>query len=155
MKKIMLVFVGILILCLSGCGGGSSANAPDVISLDGKSISYYDSSTKIPDEFWDEDVDFRVNSDNEIRLITIKSSDVETYNGISVGDSISKVESKYKYESKFDYIVNVAFKGNKEIKVGTQEATSEYICVSYVFDKSTKKITTIMISDGLYAKMAK
>lgn len=151
----MLVFVGILILCLSGCGGGSSANAPDVISLDGKSISYYDSSTKIPDEFWDEDVDFRVNSDNEIRLITIKSSDVETYNGISVGDSISKVESKYKYESKFDYIVNVAFKGNKEIKVGTQEATSEYICVSYVFDKSTKKITTIMISDGLYAKMAK
>ena len=151
MKKILLFISVLTMFCFCSCGNTNKVNTPDVITLNGTSVSYYDS--EIPEIFWDSDVEFKVNSDNQIRNITITSPDVETYNDISVGDSVNEIKSKYTHEQNMNHIYMVVFLGDKEIEAGTHEATNEYIIITYLCDDDT--INTISICDALYAKTMK
>ena len=154
-KTISALLVILLAFCLCSCGDTnktSSANTPDEICLNGLSMSYYD--TEIPEEFWDADVDFYVNGESKIRSITITTSDIQTYNGISVGDSVNEVTSKYKYEKQLGHTYFVLFSGKTEIEAGTQSENGDYIFINYYCDDDNQ-VETIVIYDAVFAKTMK
>ena len=89
MKRIIVIFVG-LALVLTGCGNANLK--PNQIQYEGKVLTY--GATQVDDIFFEDGIDLVLNKSNEVRCITITSADIITYNSISVGDKISKVESQ-------------------------------------------------------------
>lgn len=153
MKKYILILLSTLSLFyMSSCGATAPSLSPDSIKIGNSTLSYDDK--EIPEIFWDSGVDFKVNENNEIRCITITSSVVDAYNGISVGDSSNRIESAYKYETKFgdDYLV--LFEGNTEIRAGTQTEDGDYIWISYYINDDNL-IESMQIYDAVYGKTLK
>lgn len=165
MKKHFLHFIALLFL-LSGCSQSKSeeisVNNPYEIAKGATTLSYYDTEDNISiDGFKILDLTpenvIGIQNQNEnriiikdgiIRCIYIVDKDISTYNDISVGDSIDKIENNYEYEYKTGSYYNVVFNGNIEDNLTNQNKEDNWICITYFTDGS--KITSIQIYDVKY-----
>lgn len=148
MKRIISIFIG-LVLVLTGCG--NTALKPNQIQYEGKVLTY--GTTQVDDIFFEDGIDLVINKSNEVRCITITNDDVITYNDISVGDKVSKVESKYSHEIGYDGLISVFLNGSKEIESTSQSRSDETMCITYIYDED--EITKIMICDNVYGMKMK
>ena len=94
---------------------------------------------------------------NEIRCITIVGSEVETYNGISVGDSIDDVKAMYPFFTETKKYVDVLFDG-EEVKdpvaaYQNREFEDGWIWISYTFEDGVVK--KIAIFDYMFGQRMK
>lgn len=127
MKKLLINLIITLVL-LSGCSQPKTTESlkPYKISVNNKILSYYDTKENIPEEFLILDNTFEnmskqdecnsviIDKDDKIRRISIIDNKITTYNGISVGDNISKIENSFSYESKFKNNYDVIFNDDLE-----------------------------------------
>lgn len=165
MKKHFLLLTALFFL-LSGCSQDKSeeisVNNPYEIAKGTSTLSYYDAEEDISVEGFNildlnpENV-IGIQNQNEnriiikdgiIRCIYIVDKDISTYNDISVGDSIDKIENNYEYEYKTGSYYNVVFNGNIEDDLTNQNKEDNWICITYFTDGS--KITSIQIYDVRY-----
>lgn len=158
MKKHILILI-IISFLLIGCS--SKVNSPYEVSINNKTVSYYDNAENIPDTFnaleisiinaQDKGNNILVNKDNLIRCFSITSNDVITYNQISVGDSIDLVKDKFSYEKEYgNNNYTVIFKGASEQDPDNENKEDDWICINYVTDGST--ITQIQIYDVKFGR---
>lgn len=148
MKRIISIFIG-LALVLTGCG--NTALKPNQIQYEGKVLTY--GTTQVDDIFFEDGIDLVINKSNEVRCITITNADVITYNSISVGDKISKVESQYSYETDIGNTISVALSGNREVESTSQDKPENTMWINYFYDED--KITKITIYDIVYGEKMK
>ena len=161
MKKHIMLYI-IITLILTGCSVTEkqkiTINNPYEVAINNKILSYYDTKEDVPIEFNVLDTSFEniqkvdnnalVDSDNKIRRISITDKNVITYNQISVGDNVSKIEDNYLYEYKFENIYMVIFNGNQEESPTNQNKGNDWIWITYIIDDS--KISQIQIYDVKY-----
>jgi hypothetical protein len=85
--------------------------------------------------------------DDKACVFEISDTGIKTYQNIQVGDSLEKVLSSYKKESKMSNNYSVAFKNSKEVDSISKDK-------DYWISYSTKDdiVTGIKIYDDLYAK---
>ena len=106
-------------ISLTGCSTTDNLNtqilSPDSIQLGNQILKY--NTENIADVFWDAEVDFVISKDNKVRSIQITDRDIETYKGISVGDSIDKVKLAFKYEIEYNDCYTVLLNGTTEINL--------------------------------------
>ena len=98
-----------------------------------------------------------VNPLNEIRYITITGSEVETYNGISVGDSIDDVKAMYPFFNEKETFIDVLFNG-EEVKDPitawqNKEVENDWIWITYTFEDGV--VTKIAIFDYYFGQRMK
>lgn len=149
---------------LSGCSKEISVNKPYEIVKGTSTLSYFDTEDNISiddfniiendiQDFEDINDNIIVNDDEVIRCITIVSDTVKTFQSISVGDSIDKIEDTFDYERRYtnDYIV--FFADDKEEDCAIQNKEDSWIWITYRTDGS--KITSIMIFDVKYGRTNK
>lgn len=149
---------------LSGCSKEISVNKPYEIVKGTSTLSYFDTEDNISiddfniiendiQDFEDINDNIIVNDDEVIRCITIVSDTVKTFQSISVGDSIDKIEDTFDYERRYtnDYIV--FFVDDKEEDSAIQNKEDSWIWITYRTDGS--KITSIMIFDVKYGRTNK
>ncbi|GFI15007.1 MAG: hypothetical protein HFI43_14735 [Lachnospiraceae bacterium] len=149
---------------LSGCSKEISVNKPYEIVKGTSTLSYFDTEDNISiddfniiendiQDFEDINDNIIVNDDEVIRCITIVSDTVKTFQSISVGDSIDKIEDTFDYERRYtnDYIV--FFADDKEEDSAIQNKEDSWIWITYRTDGS--KITSIMIFDVKYGRTNK
>ena len=149
---------------LSGCSKEISVNKPYEIVKGTSTLSYFDTEDNISiddfniiendiQDFEDINDNIIVNDDEVIRCITIVSDTVKTFQSISVGDSIDKIEDTFDYERRYtnDYIV--FFADDKEEDSAIQNKEDSWIWITYRTDGS--KITSIMIFDVKYGSTNK
>ena len=167
MKKYFLPFIALLFL-LSGCSQSKSeevsVNNPYEIAKGSTTLSYYDTEDNIGIDGFNildltpENV-IGIQNQNEnriiikdgiIRCIYIVDKDILTYNDISVGDSIDKIENNYEYEYKTGSCYNVVFNGIIEDDLTNQNKEDDWIGITYFTDGS--KITSIQIHDVKYGR---
>ena len=148
MKKIYPLVLA-LTLMLIGCGG-SSLNANQIKYKD-KTLTY--GTSDIDNVFFDSGIDLKLNDSNEVRSITITNKDVTTFNGISVGDKITKVQSDYKYETEVGNTISVTISDNKEIDALNDDKPEETIYINYSYSDDT--VEKIQIYDRTYAEKMK
>lgn len=110
-------------------------------------------ATQVDDIFFEDGIDLVLNKSNEVRCITITSADIITYNSISVGDKISKVESQYSYETDTGNAISVALSGNREVEPTSQDKPKNTMWINYFHDED--KITKITIYDVVYGEKMK
>lgn len=91
--------------------------------------------------------------DGKIRCIYIADDEIVTYNQISVGDKIDKIENSFQYEYGSGTIYSVFFDGNTEENAINQDKEDTWIEIVYHTDGS--RITSIMICDVLYGREAR
>lgn len=166
MKKFFVLLITLL-FWLSGC----SQNASDKVNVsypyeitDGMStLSYYDTEDTISiDDFTileysaDNVIWLRKQSDNcivvrngVIRSIYIVDEDIVTYNGISVGDSVEKIENTFDRVHQFQDVYSIVYNEDAEEVSVEQEKEDNWIWIVYYTDGS--KITSIQISDVKFA----
>ena len=161
MKKYILLFVTSLFL-LSGCSNSqSNAGHPYEIVKDSSTLSYYDKEDDIDidgfqvldnslQNFQDKNNNILVNDDGVIRCITITDPTVKTYQSISVGDSVDKIEDTFKYESKVNHFYSVLFDNNSEANPANNGLSDKGILINYYTDGS--QITAIQICDVIYGR---
>lgn len=170
MKKHFLPFIALLFL-LSGCSQSKSdeisVNNPYEIAKGKSTLSYYDTEDNIGIDGFNilnlepqniigiqnQNENCIIIKDEIIRCIYIVDKDITTYNQISVGDSIDKIEDNYEYEYKTGSYYNVVFNGNIEDDLTNQNKEDDWICITYYTDDS--KITSIQIFDVKYGREAK
>lgn len=145
MKKLYLFLFGFLLI-MTGCSK-SSLNA-NQIKYKEKILTY--NTSEINDVFFDNGIDIVLNDANEIRSIAITNEDVKTFNDLSVGDKISKVKSKYQYETEYSNTVFAIIYDNNEIDIANEDKPEEAIYINYFYDNDI--ITKIQIYDSIYAK---
>lgn len=148
MKKIYPLVLA-LTLMLIGCGG-SSLNANQIKYKD-KILTY--GTSDIDDVFFDGGIDLKLNDSNEVRSIAITNKDVTTFNGISVGDKITKVQSDYKYETEVGNTISVTISDNKEIDALNDDKPEGTIYINYSYSDDT--VEKIQIYDRTYAEKMK
>lgn len=167
MKKRFLLLVT-LFLGISGCSSNESntinVNNPYEIAKDTSMLSYYDIEENINidgfnvvennfQNFQDKNNNIIVNDDGKIRCITIVDDTVKTFQSISIGDSIDKIENAFEHEYKLNNYYNVVFNNNTEEDLANQNKEDTWICITYYTDGS--KITLIQIYDVLYGREAR
>lgn len=135
----------LLMLILTGCGSPASLK-PGQIQYQDKILTYGTSNND--DVFFDDGIDLTINNANEIRSITISNADVITYNNISVGDKLSKVESKYQHEITMLDTISVVIHGTQELDPSSQDKPKDSIWINYKNDGET--VTSITIYDVTY-----
>ncbi len=162
MKKHLLPFIALLFL-LSGCSQSepeeASVNNPYEIAKGAITLSYYDTEDNISidgfnivnnnlQNFQDKNDNIIVNDDGTIRCITIVNNTVKTFQSISVGDSIEKIEESFdnEYQNGNNYMV--LFADGKEQDPANPDKQSTWIWIAYFTDGS--KITSIQIYDVKY-----
>lgn len=162
MKKHFLPFIALLFL-LSGCSQSepeeASVNNPYEIAKGAITLSYYDTEDNISidgfnivnnnlQNFQDKNDNIIVNDDGTIRCITIVNNTVKTFQSISVGDSIEKIEESFdnEYQNGNNYMV--LFADGKEQDPANPDKQSTWIWIAYFTDGS--KITSIQIYDEKY-----
>lgn len=162
MKKYFLPFIALLFL-LSGCSQSkpeeTSVNNPYEIAKGAITLSYYDTEDNISidgfnivnnnlQNFQDKNDNIIVNDDGTIRCITIVSDTVKTFQSISVGDSIEKIEESFdnEYQNGNNYMV--LFADGTEQDPANPDKQSTWIWITYFTDGS--KITSIQIYDVKY-----
>lgn len=148
MKKIYPLVLA-LTLMLIGCGG-SSLNANQIKYKD-KILTY--GTSDIDDVFFDGGIDLKLNDSNDVRSIAITNKDVTTFNGISVGDKITKVQSDYKYETEVGNTISVTISDNKEIDALNDDKPEGTIYINYSYSDDT--VEKIQIYDRTYAEKMK
>lgn len=159
-KKHFLILI-VLLFLLSGCSKEISVNKPYEIVKGTSTLSYFDTEDNISidgfniiendiQDFENINDNIIVNDDGVIRCITIVSDTVKTFQSISVGDSIDKIEETFDYERRYsnDYIV--FFADDKEEDSAIQNKEDSWIWITYRTDGS--KITSIMIYDVKYGR---
>lgn len=148
MRKKMSLFLALALVFLTvGCGAMASVE-PNQIKYKNKVLNY--GTSEVDDVFFDDGIELVINDSNVVRCISVTNEYVDTYKGISVGDKISKVKSKYKHESTFsDSAVCVVMDGNKEIDSTAQDKPDDVIWIIYFHEG--EYITRIMIYDAVYA----
>ncbi len=168
MKKHFLLLVTSLIL-LSGCSHGesneTSVNNPYEIAKDTSTLSYYDTEDNIAIDGFDildlkpqnvigtknQDKNCIIIKDNVIRCIYIVDKEIVTYNQISVGDDIDKIENVFNQISQLKDTYSVLFNNdNTEEDPANQNKEDTWIWITYYTDGS--KITSIQIYDVLYGR---
>ena len=164
MKKRFLLLIASLFL-LSGCSQSKSneinVNNPYEIAKGTSTLSYYDLEENINidgfnvvennlQNFQDKNNNIIINDDGVIRCITIVDDTVKTFQSISVGDSIDKIENAFEHEYKLNNYYNVVFNNNTEEDSANQNKEDTWICITYYTDGS--KITSIYIYDVLYGR---
>ena len=97
--------------------------------------------------------------DGKVRALVVRDDSIDLYEGVAVGDSISKIKSLFKYEmiyeegtwqcyfkdgTEVDFSDNVVFNDSKK-------NSHDYLCVSGGCDDNGK-ISLILISDCAYAR---
>lgn len=162
MKKHFLPFIALLFL-LSGCSQSepeeASVSNPYEIAKGAITLSYYDKEDNISidgfnivnnnlQNFQDKNDNIIVNDDGTIRCITIVNNTVKTFQSISVGDSIEKIEESFdnEYQNGNNYMV--LFADGKEQDPANPDKQSTWIWIAYFTDGS--KITSIQIYDVKY-----
>jgi hypothetical protein len=157
-NQILLLAILLMVCVLVGCEGATMSNQaelkPNSISLNDEIVTYGD--TDIPDDFWQAGVNFKVNENNEIRYIEIEGTEVRTYKNISVGDSIDKVKSSFKYESEVGSLTSVLLNGEDEIEVSANKPmdnSTNYLWINYMSEDDV--ITKILIYDQTYGMYMK
>lgn len=167
MKKRFLLLITSLFL-LSGCSHGESnetrVNNPYEIAKDTSTLSYYDTEDNIAidgfsilennlQNFQDKNNNIIVNDNGAIRCITVVDDTIKTFQSISVGDGIDKIEESFnnEYQSGDNYMV--LFADNTEEDPTNQNKEDTWIWIIYYTDGS--KITSIQIYDVLYGREVK
>ena len=134
--------------------------APNMVRF-GEDVLVYNTG-EVPDSFWKKGIDFSVNKQNEIRLITITDEQFETYNNISVGDSVDKVKLAFNYEQQLSNRWCVIFQDTTEInveEVKEKQGKLEDSCIwiEYLCTEETQWqdgiVECIRIYDHKYARM--
>jgi len=164
MKKRFLLLATSLFL-LSGCSSNESneinANNPYEITKGTSSLSYYDTEDNIDidgfnvlenslQNFQDKNNNIIIDENGVIRCIIITDETVKTFQSISVGDSIDKIEDTFEHEYKLNDYYNVIFNNNTEEDLADQNKEDDWICITYYTDGS--QITAIKIYDVLYGR---
>lgn len=170
MKKHFLLLITSLFL-LSGCSKSKSnetnVNNPYEIAKGTSKLSYYDTEDDINiDGFTilectpsnisglvDRDDNCIIANDGKIRCIYIVDEDIITYKGISVGDSIDKIEKCFNNEHQMNDDYMVLFNNNTEEDPINQSKEDNWIRIIYFTDGS--EITLIKIYDVLYGRAFK
>ena len=148
MKKVCLSLIALLMLT-TGCGK-SSLNA-NQIQYKSKTLEY--GTSNIDDVFLDSGIDLTLNDSNQIRSITITNEDVKTFNNLSVGDKITKVQSDYKYETEVGDMISVTLYNNNEIDAMKDDKPEDTIYINYFCNNDV--IEKIQIYDYTYATKMK
>lgn len=169
MKKHFLPFIALLFL-LSGCSQSKSeeisVNNPYEIAKGTTTLSYYDTKDDINiEEFTilerepSNIIGIRQQSNNciivhdgMIRCIYIVDEDIITYKGISVGDSIDKLDDTFSNISQSQDIYSVLFNDSTEEDPVNQNKEDTWIWITYYTDE--EKITSIQIYDVKYGREA-
>ena len=163
MKKIVLMLI-ISLFLLSGCSQGAQethVDNPYEIAKGTQILSYYDKEENIKisgfqvlentlQNFQDKNNNILVNDDGTIRCITITDETVKTYQSISVGDSVSKIEDAYEYEGKTNNLYSVLFHADIEENPANQNREDDWLLIFYYTDGS--QITAIQIFDVKYGR---
>lgn len=150
MKKNIFIIISVCTVLISGCSNDkSTVQSPQSISDGENTISYYDKSDT--ESFLNFRKEVITNEDGLIRSFNINSSYIVTYKGISVGDSISKVEDYYEYEYAMnDKMYSVLFNGSTEVNPTETDKDDSWIWINYTYDND--KITNISIYDVKYGR---
>ena len=162
MKKYILTLI-IIPFLLTGCSKQKEQEIiienPYEISVNNEILSYYSTQDGIPSELKILDTSISnaqdktnnnvlINSDGEIRCISIIDNTVNTYKQISVGDDIDKVENSFEYEIESNKSYLIKFdKYFQEISLDDSDET--FFTITYFTNNN--KITRILISDIKYA----
>ena len=126
-------FFGLSIFLLTCTACGKSNEDPGIIKIGKESLSYM--AAEVPDIFFEKEIEFVFGENNQIRRMTISDSEVETYMGIKVGDSINKVQSKYEHEMEFNNAnYMVLFDDTNEIDPTIKEKKDNYLWINYHID---------------------
>lgn len=160
MKKYVLYFLSIMFLLIGCSQKETSIKNPYEISIKNKFLSYYDTKENIPEEFnilnisiknhQDINNNVLLDSKNKIRLISITDKNINTYNQISVGDNIKKIQDTFSYEYRNGNNYMVIFNGNSEEDPTNQNKNDNWIWINYITDGS--RITQIQIYDVKYGR---
>lgn len=166
MKKIFGILITSLFL-LSGCSQNASdkanVNYPYEITDGISTLSYYDTEDAISiDDFTileysaDNIIGIRNRSDNciivrdgVIRSIFIVDEDIVTYKGISVGDSVDKIENAFSEEYQLQDSYSIIYNEDAEEVSIEQEKEENWIWIIYYTDGT--EITSIQIYDVKFA----
>ncbi len=164
MKKRFLLLVTSFFL-LSGCSHGESNETnvynPYEIVKDTSILSYYDVEYNIVidgfsvlennlENFQDKNNNIIVNDSGVIRCITVVDDTIKTFQSISVGDGIYKIEESFNNEYQKGDNYMVLFADNTEVDPTNQNKEDTWIWITYYTDGS--KITSIQIYDVLYGR---
>ena len=167
MKKRFLLLITSLFL-LSGCSQRKSneinVNNPYEVAKGTSTLSYYDTEENINlygfnvvennlQNFQDKNNNIIVNDSGTIRCITVVDDTVKTFQSISVGDRIDKIEESFdnEYQNGNNYMV--LFANNTEEDPANPNKEDTWIWITYFTDGS--KITSIQIYDVLYGSKLK
>lgn len=166
MKKILPLFIAFS-FCLTGCvpqgkTNSTGINNPYDINVNGNILSYNSKDNidtkifKIGTSTTDvipnkEENIIDINDDGIIRCVSIVDNKIITYNNISVGDPINKIEESYEYEYKSDNNYMVIFDENIEEDPMNQNKEDNWLWINYITDG--KNITRIQIYDYKYGKV--
>ena len=159
MKKFFLFLITSLLL-LSGCS--KNVNNPYELAKGTSTLSYYDTEDSINidgfnvvennlQNYQDKNNNILVNDDGIIRCITITDTAVKTYKGISVGDSVDRIEDAFDYESKLNDYYTVLFNGNIEENLENRNLEDNWIWINYLTDDF--QIIAIQIFDVKYGRV--
>lgn len=139
----------------------NNISTPDVISVNGHKISYYDKFT-IGDNLYNsievtDWIDSATKKSNSIGInsygttlvINICDSRITTYKGIKVGDNITKVNEKFKFVHFYtnNKYCTVSFKGSKEINNTSDYVDNEKIFNICYYYNDNNIITQIMLEE--------
>lgn len=170
MKKRYLLLITSLFL-ISGCSQSKSneinVNNPYEVAKGTSILSYYDTEENINLDGFEilknepsnvigicNQSDNRIIVNNgTIRSIYIVDENIITYKGISVGDSIDKIENTFEHEYKINDYYKVIFNNNIEEDPANPNKEDAWIWIAYYTDGS--KITSILIYDVLYGSELK
>lgn len=165
-KKLIITIVGVLAVTIATLIItviiNSSNNRPDIISINGHKISYYDDFT-VGDNLYgamriinakglsevDAENHMLITKSNIMsNSIHIYDSRIKTYKDITVGDNVSKINEKFKFAQNKTSLkcYDVKFKDGKEINnisdYGDSADSIFYICYYY---NDNNIITNILI----------
>ena len=166
MKRLFII--SLLLFTLTGCSK-QKVNYPYEILSSNKILTYYDEKEKFSNNFsvlnignnfldsWqksfhDKKNNIVINSNGELRCISIENKSTKTYKNISVGDSISKIEESFLYENTIGDFYCVLFDENSEEQnqLSDQNIKDNWIWINYLTENS--KITNIVIYDVKFGR---
>ena len=160
MKKYFATFI-IFLLFLTGCSlekQNTHVNNPYEISINNKTLSYYDAESQINQDEFEISHDILkamknttnnkivIDQYGKIRCMSIIDSKIITYGQIAVGDPIKKVIDTFNNECKIgDYIYCVLFNKNQEEDPTNSQKDDSWIWINYQTENN--KIVRILICD--------
>lgn len=157
MKKYFFTMI-IISFLLTGCNEIKKQEIPInpyEIAIKNKILSYYDIKENVPNTFNVLDIsldniqninnNILIDTDGNIRYISIINNDIITYNNISVGNKINKIEDNFLYEYKSGNNYMVIFNKNSEEQSINQNKKDDWFWINYITDGT--KITQIQLYD--------